>query len=561
MSVDEAQLKKTLLDSELLTADQFDQAAATAAERNWSLIDTLIKEDYLSSDHLGQVVADLLGVPFVNLVKTKIDERTLRMVPELVAKNQLAIAYGRDAQGVNVALADPDNLELIELLRKRIGEPCTIVYATPEDIRIALKYYHKGLKEEFSSILSRHISEAKGAQAEDIPIIKIVDTLIEYAYENHASDIHIEPHDERIVTRFRIDGILHDAATLPKDILDSVVTRIKILASLRTDEHRSAQDGRFQKQFQDEKVDIRVSIVPISEGEKIVLRLLSKGARRFNLEELGLSARDLDTLKENIQRPHGMTLSTGPTGSGKTTTLYAVLKMLNTRKVNISTIEDPVEYDIEGINQIQVNEATNLTFAHGLRSILRQDPDIIMVGEIRDEDTAGIAINAAMTGHVVLSTLHTNDAATTLPRLLDMGIEPFLISSTINIAIGQRLVRRIHQGCVESYIPSLEEVNHIQKILGQEVLQKMKVSRKELRLYRGRGCDVCNGTGFEGRIGIFEILRMSDRIRQLVMQHANSDEIRSAAIEEGMITMFQDGINKVLQGVTTLEEILRVTQE
>lgn len=561
MALDEEQLKKTLIESDLLNEDQVGQASAIAREHDWPLSEALIREDYISDEHLGQIIADLLGFPFVYLTRTNIDESIFKLIPEIVARNQLVIAYQRENEKVKIAMADPDNIEIQQLIQKRIGEKLQISYATPEDIRNTLHHYRKGLKEEFSTLLEKHVSEAAGAKAEDVPIIKIVDILIEYAYENHASDIHIEPHDEKVIVRYRIDGILHDAASLPKDLEESVIARLKIMASLRTDEHRAAQDGRLQKKFDNEKVDIRISVVPISEGEKVVMRLLSQRTRRFNLEDLGFSQHDLKIIKKSLKRPHGMILATGPTGSGKTTTLYAVLKVLNTRKVNISTIEDPVEYDIEGINQIQVSKTSDLTFANGLRSILRQDPDIIMVGEIRDEETADIAINAAMTGHIVLSTLHTNDATTTLPRLIDMGIEPFLIASTINVAIGQRLVRKVHQACIESYSLTQEEKDKLIEVLGEEKIRKTGLDKKNIRLYRGTGCNLCHGSGYESRIGIFEVLEITEEIRKLIMKRSNSEELRQIAISAGMTTMLEDGIQKVLQGTTTLEEVFRVTKE
>ncbi len=561
MLLNEHALTERLIDAELVTKDQIENVAADAKKSGSSIIDTLIVGGYVADEILGQIIADILGYPFVRLQAVSINDDALRLIPEIVARSQHVIAYAWGPDGVQIAMADPENLELHELLRKRMGELIQVGYATRTDIKQALSHYRRGLEEEFSTLLDRHISKASGADAQDVPIIAIVDMLIAYAYENRASDIHLEPHESGVVVRFRIDGILHDAADLPKDLQESVVTRIKILASLRTDEHRSAQDGRFQKKFENEKVDVRVSIVPISEGEKVVMRLLSQGTRRFALEELGLEKHDLDIIKKNIKRPHGMILATGPTGSGKTTTLYAVVKILNTRKVNISTIEDPVEYDVEGINQIQVDQATNLTFADGLRSILRQDPDIIMVGEIRDEETAGIAINAAMTGHMVLSSLHTNDATTTLPRLLDMGIEPFLITSTVNVAIGQRLVRAIHKSCIESYTPTNEELHGLETVAGTDQLEHLRGGKKTFRLYRGKGCDLCHGTGYQGRIGIFEVLEITEEIRRLIMQRANSEEIRQVAVAAGMTTMLHDGLQKTLQGITTLEEVLRVTSE
>ena len=405
------------------------------------------------------------------------------------------------------------------------------------------------------SIKEAEVSEEK---AREIPIVKIVDTLLEYGYQNKASDIHIEPREDKIEVRFRIDGVLHDVVDLPKFVLDPVVTRIKILARLRTDEHRAAQDGKIHKKLSGEDIDIRVSIMPITDGEKVVMRILSVRGRGFSLEDLGLLEKDVKTVETNFKKPFGMILATGPTGSGKTTTLYAILKKLNTRRVNISTIEDPIEYDMEGINQIQVDPRTNLTFAEGLKSIMRQDPDIIMVGEIRDDETASIAVNAAMTGHLVLSSLHTNDAATTLPRLLDMGIEPYLVASTVNVAIAQRLVRKICMRCIESYTVKGKELEKIKqridlnKIMGKEV--------KEIRCYKGKGCQTCHQSGYSGRVGIFEVLEMEDSIRDLIMQKANSDQIKEQAVKNGMTTMIEDGVNKALMGITTIDEILRVIQ-
>lgn len=561
MAIDEAKLKEVLLESELLSKGQLKKAVEKSQQENKQLEDVLIENDFISAEHLGDVIADLLGFPYINLSTKDIPDNILRIIPELVAKKQLVIAFDKDKDGVKLAMHDPENLEIIRLVCKKTGDEVIPYFTSKKEIKDALFRYRRGLKQEFSNIIKENLHQAEGAKAEDLPIIKIVDTIVDYAYENKASDVHVEPLENKIAVRFRIDGVLHDVIDLPKFIHDSLVTRIKILSKLRTDEHRAAQDGKFQIKFEDETVDIRVSIVPIADGEKVVMRLLAEKSRHFGLEDLGLSSVDLDKVKRNFHKPFGMILATGPTGSGKTTTLYAILTILNTREVNISTIEDPVEYDIEGVNQIQVNTQTNLNFASGLRSILRQDPDIIMVGEIRDEETADIAINSAMTGHLVLSTLHTNDAPTTLPRLLDMGVEPFLIASTINVAIGQRLVRKIHRGCLESYLPTNDQVESIKNIVGDKVAKQLGALEKGVRFYRGKGCKVCNYTGYEGRIGIFEVLEINEDIRKLIMQRSSSDEIKKRAIEHGMTTMLEDGIRKILQGVTTLEEVLRVTRE
>lgn len=388
-----------------------------------------------------------------------------------------------------------------------------------------------------------------------ISIIRLVDALLINAFNSNASDIHIDPEESKIRIRLRIDGVLQDAFVLPKEIQSEIIMRIKVLSGLRTDEHQAAQDGRFKIPIGDiGYVDFRVSIAPTYYGENSVLRILSERTQ-LNLDQLNFSKRDLETVKKAINKPYGMILATGPTGSGKTTTLYSIIKELSTPEVSIITIEDPIEYSIKGIDQIQVNPQTGLTFAQGLRSVLRQDPNIIMVGEIRDKETAGIAVNAALTGHLMLSTIHTNDAATTLPRLLDMGIEPFLIASTINIAIGQRLLRKICQKCKTKKTLNLSEFKSLSDVLPPEVLGNNK------DFYYGRGCDVCKDDGYEGRIGVYEILEMTEIIRELIMKRANSGIIKEAAVKEGMTPMLEDAFKKALGGITTIEEVLRMIHE
>jgi type II secretory ATPase GspE/PulE/Tfp pilus assembly ATPase PilB-like protein len=388
-----------------------------------------------------------------------------------------------------------------------------------------------------------------------IGIISLVNALVESAFKSRASDIHIDPAEKKINVRFRIDGVLHEFYSFPKEIQSEVISRIKVLAGLRTDEHQAAQDGRFRLTLENTNVDIRVSIAPTYYGENVVMRLLAEQAEAFTLETLGFQDADLEKVKRNIKKPYGMILATGPTGSGKTTTLYTVLKMLNTKEVSIITIEDPVEYAIEGIEQIQVNPRTGLTFASGLRSVLRQDPNIIMVGEIRDEETAGIAVNAALTGHLLLSTLHTNDAPTTLPRLLDMGIEPFLIASTVNIAIGQRLVRKICPDCKTKKQITADELKSLSAVLSPQVLADHRT------FYYGAGCATCDQSGYRGRIGIHEVLEMDDEVRGALMRNADASEIKRIAVKNGMTLMIEDGFKKAVNGVTTIEEILRVIHE
>lgn len=393
---------------------------------------------------------------------------------------------------------------------------------------------------------------------EEMSIIGLIDALIEYAYRSRASDVHIQPFEDEIKVRLRIDGILHDIFVLPKKIQSEIITRIKVLANLRTDEHQAAQDGRFRVSIKKPEInfDIRVSIIPTYYGENSILRILAEQAQISNLKGLGFKPKDLTKLEQAIKKPYGMILATGPTGCGKTTTLYTILKTLNSRDVSIITIEDPIEYSIEGISQIQANIKTGLTFATGLRSILRQDPNILMVGEIRDQETAGIAVNAALTGHLLLSTLHTNDAATALPRLIDLGIQPFLIASTVNAVVAQRLVRMICQNCrVEKTLSETEA-----KSLA-ETLPIATKGRLYIKFSVGKGCKKCFQSGYHGRIGIQEVLEINDKIRLMIMKRANASEIQAAAVKMGMTTMFEDGFQKALKGITTLEEILRVIHE
>lgn len=386
-------------------------------------------------------------------------------------------------------------------------------------------------------------------------ITQLTDLLIRKAWESRSSDIHIDPLDDSIIIRYRIDGVLYDVISLKKEVQPLIITRIKVLAALRTDEHLMAHDGRFRVTFDGSDVDLRVSIIPTFHGENVVMRLLIGGAKALSLDELGFSPKDLKKIEKYIRKPYGMILATGPTGSGKTTTLYSVLQILNSRDVSIVTIEDPIEFAIIGITQIQVNPNTNLTFAAGLRSIVRQDPDTILVGEIRDKETAGIAVNAAMTGHLLLSTIHTNDAATTLPRLLDMKVEPFLIASTVNLAIGQRLVRKLCVGCRDKYRMSKEEVASLAELVSIKELNEHRT------VYRAKGCSVCNHTGYMKRTGIYEVLEITEEVRELIKRRSSADDIRKEAVKQGMVTMLEDGFRKVAEGITSIEEILRVVHD
>lgn len=563
MKHDVKELEQILVDGGFVESDDFDKAQQTAKAENMNVEDVIIETGLIKDEHLGQLIAVEHNYQFVNLRSQGVDRELLSVIPERVARAQNVLLFGRSGEKLKLAMTDPDDYLFISLVEKKSGKEVVPFYATQRDLRQSFEVYKKSLGEKYEELIEQSVQEASGGRKiKEYPIIQIVDVLLDYAHNNKASDLHFEPRKEHTAVRFRIDGVLHHVLKLPKELHDAIITRLKVLAELRTDEHLAAQDGKINYEVEGTELDVRVSIVPITSGEKAVLRFLSETTKDYTLDSLGLSKGDFKRLDDAIKKPWGMILATGPTGSGKTTTLYSVLKVLNSPNVNISTIEDPVEYDIENANQIQVNARTKLTFAKGLRSIVRQDPDIIMVGEIRDEETAGIAVNSAMTGHLVLSSLHTNDAATTLPRMLDMDIEPFLIASTINVAIAQRLVRKICLRCRKSEELSLAKTKEVMMQFDkrmQAVIKKQMTGRK-LTVYRGQGCSVCQDTGYVGRIGIFEVLEVSEKIKSLIMQRANSDEIKKQAVKEGMTTMLEDGIRKVNSGVTTIDEILRVAR-
>ncbi len=537
-----------LAELQVIPTDILKEVFDEAKNKKADPADLLVLKDLISDANLGKLVADIVKFPFVDLSDVSIDQVILNLVPENYARSQKVIAFKIDKKAVHVATPDTTNTDAAMFVGKKAGLKTVIYYTTPRSFEEALGLYAKKVESVFEDIIDESVREAKGGTKPEPSIIKIVDTIITYSYRNKASDIHIEPGDDKSIVRFRIDGILHDIVLLPKEFHTQIVTRVKVMAKLRTDEHQAAQDGRLTFKLKEEDLDIRVSVVPVTKGEKIVMRLLSERSRAFSLSDLGLSDQDLKKVSEAYVKPHGMILSTGPTGSGKTTTLYAILKLLNKRDVNIMTIEDPVEYEVEGVNQIQVNAKTNLTFAEGLRSIVRQNPDIILVGEIRDDDTAGIATNAAMTGHLVLSSLHTNDAATSFPRLLDFKVEPYLVASTVNLVIAQRLVRRI---CLQCRISQEVETQFTKKYFGEG----------KVRIYRGKGCAVCHQTGFVGREGIYEVMIVNDAIRQAITEKKDAAEIQKIAVAGGMQTMFENGLYKVKKGITSIEELLRVIKE
>lgn len=557
MNIADDKLAALLVANSVVEEAKLKEVEAQAKEQHVALSALLVEKGLLTDEQLGLLIADSLKVPYIKLAKVTIPKEVLAIIPESVARKQNIIAFARDGDTVKVAAVDPTDVQMKAFIEKKTGSRVEISFATEKDIHDALNLYKEKLQESFNTLLVQQVAVAGKSAPKDAPVGKIVDLLIAYAYQDRASDIHIEPEDKDSLVRFRIDGVLHDVLRLPRILHEQIITRIKVLSRLRTDEHLSAQDGKIRFPIEEEELDIRVSIVPIVDGEKVVLRLLSSRMREIALSELGMSEKDLAKVTAGFRSPYGMVLATGPTGSGKTTTIYAMLMVINSREQNIATIEDPVEYDIAGINQIQVNPKTNLTFANGLRSILRQDPNIIFVGEVRDDETAGIAVNSAMTGHLVLSTLHTNDAGGALPRLINMHIEPFLVASTVNVIIAQRLVRKLCEKCRFSVTPKLED---LAKHMPKTMIEKHFSGKTGLLFYQAKGCSVCHSTGYSGRVGIFEVLEVTKGIKELIVAKEDSDVITRRAIEEGMTTMFDDGLDKVESGITSIEEILRATR-
>lgn len=551
------ELKNLVLSRGIIDEATLTDTMMTAPSANISLAAALIEKGVLSDEQMGALIASHLNLPFVVLSKLSISEDVFRIIPDRMVRRFKVIVFARDNEGLKVATAEPKNSTVLQAIAKKTGQQVIPYYATENDIETTLQVYKKVLQKTIDELLKEDIRKATTQLFDEAPVIKIVDVLLESAYQDKASDVHIEPEEGHSLIRFRIDGVMHDVLRLPKILHDRIITRIKVLSGLRTDEHLSAQDGKMRMKLEEEEFDIRVSIIPIVGGEKSVLRLLTSNSRLYTLTDLGMNAVDLEKVTNAFNKSYGMILSTGPTGSGKTTTIYSILKILNTREKNITSIEDPVEYRIRGANQVQVNAKTNLTFANGLRSLLRQDPNIIFVGEIRDNETAGIAVNAALTGHLVLSTLHTNDAATAIPRLVDMKVEPFLVASTVNIIIAQRLVRKICGMCKAPQAITREDfVKHV----GEAAVSKHFSQEPNVHVYKGKGCKICHQTGYSGRLGVYEVLEVSKDMRKLISERADADTIVKAAVESGMTTMLDDGLDKVARGLTTIEEVIRVTK-
>jgi type IV pilus assembly protein PilB len=656
------ELKELLLANNVSTKEKLEEMAKIAERNGESFLDLLYDTKILNERDFAKIYTKSLNVEIAELGGIQIPREILEKIPERISKRYQAVVFGEEDGKLKVAMSDPEDVEALQFIEKQCGYNLQVYLATLNDISGAQELYKEGLSTEITKAIQETEEEVSVAKEEldanatadnveaiitEAPIARAVNILIEYAVKSRASDIHIEPRETYIQVRYRIDGVLKDTMTLPKSLASSIASRIKILANLRIDEHRIPQDGRIKMKIAGMNVSIRVSTLPVMEGEKIVMRLLDESAKALTLEELGYKGQALIAIERALKKPHGMLLVTGPTGSGKSTTLYSVLSAANEIGVNISTIEDPVEYRIQGVNQTQVNAKVGMTFASGLRALLRQDPDVIMVGEIRDSETAEIAVHSALTGHVVLSTLHTNNAAGCLPRLIDMGIEPFLIASTVNAVIGQRLVRKLCPYCREEYVPDQKiiediidnfglrkefltssksqpapvsvaatapahiestslgerrlEIPHEIEIEKKSILEKIKedpdvVNRSakeaeeialrnkiflseeekekekpqketakntslQLTLFRSKGCGKCDNSGYLGRMGIYEVLEVNDEVGKLIVAHASTDDIQKVAIENGMITMQQDGFLKALEGITTVEEILRVTKE
>jgi type IV pilus assembly protein PilB len=632
MQLNDATVEELVKDT--VDQDTLEDLKQEAQSHDKPLQELLVERKEVSDKELTKLYGESIGTELVELNNYKIDTELLSHIPEHIARQYKAVLFEMDESNnhAKVAIADPGDLPAVDSLEKLLGTDIDIYIATDEDINKVLDQYKGNLDSEITKVVpetTTHNNEEEVGEeevAEDSPVAKTVNLLIEYAVKENASDIHIEPREGLVQVRYRIDGVLQEANTLPKNLMAALVSRIKIMANIKIDEHRRAQDGRFKIQSGQGTIALRVSVLPIMDGEKIVMRLLDESARALTLQELGFNATALERMQRAMEQSHGMILVTGPTGAGKSTTLYSVLSGLNSPNVNISTVEDPVEYRIHGVNQTQVNPKAGMTFANGLRALLRQDPNIIMVGEIRDGETANLAVQAALTGHLVLSTLHTNNAATTLPRLLDMGAEPFLISSTVRVVVGQRLVRRLCGECRQSYQPEGEELEqikqdfHVERALPhinenlkkfhQEIKQQQESQdqpgeqspqdtpenqpkqdeQEETRetpaqsktttgeasqllppqeldidnftVYKaGEGCDACNGRGYSGRIGIYEVLEVDETISKMIVENATSDDIQTAAIDNGLMTMQLDGFMKCLKGDTSLQEVLRVTRE
>ncbi len=584
MIIQDKQLKEFILDSGLVSKTDLEAIALEAEEKGQSLSDLLVSKGKMSEDDMRRTKAYILGVPFVDLKDQRMDFETLTLIPEPIARKYNIIAFKKNPDSLEVAMLNIDDLVSVDFIKKKVGLRILPRLTDADSIKSAILQYQKSLKAEFGDIIQKDAQTLKpisgegystemGEQelkkaAEDLPVVRVVDTLLKHAILQNASDIHIEVLEDKILVRYRIDGLLHDAMVLPRNAAESITARIKVLSNLKLDEKRLPQDGRFKIELNNEKVSFRVSMIPTYFGEKVVMRILRENVSGFTLEAMGFHGESLERIYEATKRANGMILTTGPTGSGKTTTLYTILELLNTVDVNISTIEDPIEYQMARVNQTQVKPEIGFTFSNGLRSLVRQDPDIIMVGEIRDNETASLAVNASLTGHLVLSTLHTNSAAGAIPRLMDMKIEPFLLVSTLEVIIGQRLIRRLSSN-KESYKLSAAEIASLRKITDiDRVLTFLKAEKivsptdtwETIKMYKPKPTEDSKD-GYGGRVCICEVLKITPTIRELIIKGETSQVIEEQAKKDGMMTMIEDGIFKCVTGVTTIEEVLRVVTE
>jgi len=595
MRIPDTLVEELLLKSKLVSNDQLATLNEQKDKDKKPLQDLVVQNNTISEKDLIKLYAEEIDVPFVELAAKDIKNDYLKLLPERIARQYGAVVFDVDSEDVRqVAMADPDDIQALNFLQKQLNNNLRVHITTPSLLQSALDQYRGNISSELTKVIdSNEVGEEanevdESDLAEDSPVAQTVNIIIEYGIKAGASDVHIEPREDFVVVRYRIDGLLREANKLPRKLLGSLVSRIKILSNLKIDEHRAPQDGRFKVDVNGQVYALRVSTLPILDGEKVVMRILNESSKPADFTELGFWGSALNSMKNAIVQPHGMVLVTGPTGSGKSTTLFSVLSTLNTPNVNISTVEDPVEYHIIGANQTQVNPVAGMTFTNGLRALLRQDPNIIMVGEIRDGETADLAVQASLTGHLVFSTLHTSNAATCLPRLLDMGVEPFLIASTVRIVIAQRLVRRLCVDCRESFAPDAATLKQLDKSFGLSVnggekriheletvaledgigkagdTDKLSSSASGItKLWKAhdQGCDACNHTGYKGRIGIYEVLDNTSEVQKMIVGSSTSELIEKAAISEGMLSMQLDGLVKSLRGQTTVEEVLRVTSQ
>ena len=581
-------IEELLLSTKLMTQGELEKVKNEALKVAKPLIAYIAEQQLISEEDLTRISAEASGVPYANLTQLLIPAEVSILIPRETAETYMAVPFGMQQGRVAIAMLDPTNIQAVDFLGRKMNHAVTVYLASRASIDHVLGQFRNNVAADLTAAMDvadksdDHLKidskNPKGVQnlVQDAPITKALNAILDYAAQSMASDIHIEPREKEMKIRYRIDGILQETMTLPKSIEPALISRIKILSNLRIDEHRIPQDGQFQISSSGREIDLRIAISPVVWGEQVVIRLLDKTGTVLTLDALGFRGRSARLIDEGIHRPHGMTLSTGPTGSGKSTTLYAVVQAIKDVSINIVTLEDPVEYKMDGINQIQVNPDVGLTFANGLRSILRQDPNVVLVGEIRDKETADLAVQAALTGHVVLSTIHTNSAAGVLPRLLDMGIEPFLIASTVNTVVGQRLVRKLCEKCKTPFKTNEMQTKSIIETIGKVLpatkadLEKVKddigydviplASEAEFTAYAPKGCTVCV-KGYKGRIGIYEVFAMTEAMEKLLLKRSTTSEVQNQAQDDGMLTMKQDGYFKVLSGLTTLEEVARVAAD